>query len=100
MLPHIVVQIVKRTVSRPRPSDALACRTLIADPDRFSFPSGHSAAAMAVAFSYAMAFPAPAVPLLAMAFLAGASDRRCVVVRVSTERAITERSHRHTSCFI
>jgi undecaprenyl-diphosphatase len=60
---HLVVQIVKRTVSRPRPSNA----------DRFSFPSGHSAAAMAVAFGYAMAFPSLAAPLIAMAFLVGAS---------------------------
>lgn len=70
---HIVVQVVKRTVSRPRPSNALDCVTLVVEPDRFSFPSGHSAAAMAVAVGYAMAFPALAAPLIAIAFLVGAS---------------------------
>ncbi len=70
---HLVVQIVKRTVSRPRPSNELECVTLVVEPDRFSFPSGHSAAAMAVAFGYAMAFPSLAAPLIAIAFLVGAS---------------------------
>lgn len=70
---HLVVQIVKRTVSRPRPSNALDCATLVVEPDRFSFPSGHSAAAMAVAFGYAMAFPSLAAPLVSIAFLVGAS---------------------------
>ncbi|HEY7234859.1 MAG TPA: phosphatase PAP2 family protein [Gemmatimonadaceae bacterium] len=70
---HLVVQVVKRTVSRPRPSNVLACATLVVEPDRFSFPSGHSAAAMAVAFGYAMAFPSLAAPLVTIAFLVGAS---------------------------
>jgi undecaprenyl-diphosphatase len=70
---HLVVQVVKRTVSRPRPSNALECVTLVVEPDRFSFPSGHSAAAMAVAFGYAMVFPSLAAPLIAIAFLVGAS---------------------------
>ena len=70
---HLVVQLVKRTVSRPRPSNAVECVTLVVEPDRFSFPSGHSAAAMAVAIGYAMAFPTLAAPLLAAAVLVGAS---------------------------
>ncbi|HKW47496.1 MAG TPA: phosphatase PAP2 family protein [Gemmatimonadaceae bacterium] len=70
---HLVVQVVKRTVNRPRPSNALDCVTLVVEPDRFSFPSGHSAAAMAVAFGYAMAFPSLAAPLIAIALLVGAS---------------------------
>ena len=70
---HLVVQLVKRTVSRPRPSCALDCVTLVVEPDRFSFPSGHSAAAMAVAIGYAMAFPSLAVPLVLAALLVGAS---------------------------
>ena len=73
ILSHLVVQLVKRTVSRPRPSHALDCTTLVVEPDRFSFPSGHSAAAMAVAFGYALAFPSLAAPLIAIAFLVGAS---------------------------
>jgi len=70
---HLVVQLVKRTVSRPRPSTAIETVTLVVEPDRFSFPSGHSAAAMAVAIGYAMAFPSFAVPLIVAALLVGAS---------------------------
>jgi undecaprenyl-diphosphatase len=71
-LSHLVVQIVKRTVVRPRPSHAVDCTTLVVEPDHFSFPSGHSAA-MAVAFGYAMAFPSLAAPLIGVAALVGAS---------------------------
>ena len=70
---HLIVQLVKRTVSRPRPSRAIDCATLVVEPDRFSFPSGHSAAAMAVAIGYAIAFPPLAVPLVVAAFFVGAS---------------------------
>ena len=70
---HLVVQLVKRTVSRPRPSRSTDCATLVVEPDRFSFPSGHSAAAMAVAIGYAIAFPSLAVPLVLAALLVGAS---------------------------
>ena len=70
---HIVVQLIKRTINRPRPSVREATQSLVAEPDRFSFPSGHSCAAMAVCFAYAMAFPAVAIPLVALAVLVGAS---------------------------
>lgn len=70
---HLIVQLVKRTVSRPRPSSVLECVTHVVEPDRFSFPSGHSAAAMAVAVGYAIAFPSLAAPLVIAAFLVGAS---------------------------
>jgi undecaprenyl-diphosphatase len=70
---HVAVQLVKRSVSRPRPSRREEWANLVAEPDRFSFPSGHSAAAMAVAFAYAMAFPLVALPLLTIAVLVGAS---------------------------
>lgn len=69
---HVAVQIVKRTVGRPRPS-ACGVASLIGDPDRFSFPSGHSAAAMSVAVAYALAFPPLAIPLVALALLVGTS---------------------------
>lgn len=65
--------MVKRTVSRPRPSRREGWAALAKEPDKFSFPSGHSAAAMAVAFGYSMAFPALALPLIALAVLVGAS---------------------------
>jgi undecaprenyl-diphosphatase len=70
---HLVVQLVKRTVGRPRPSRGTSVAALIADPDRFSFPSGHSAAAMSVAMMYAVTFPALALPLVPAALLVGFS---------------------------
>ena len=70
---HLAVQLVKRTVNRPRPSLREATASLVAEPDKFSFPSGHSCAAMAVCFTYATAFPAIALPLVALAVLVGAS---------------------------
>jgi undecaprenyl-diphosphatase len=68
---HGIVQIIKRNVLRERP--ALESESLIAIPDAFSFPSGHATAAMAVAFVYATAFPAFAVPLLVLATAVGFS---------------------------
>ena len=70
---HIAVQLVKRTVNRPRPSLREATVSLVVEPDRFSFPSGHSCAAMAVCFAYAIAFPAFSFPLIALAVMVGAS---------------------------
>jgi undecaprenyl-diphosphatase len=76
---HIIVQLVKRTIGRPRPSRATNCRSLVAEPDQFSFPSGHSAAAMSVAFVYAIAFPQFTFVLIPLATLVGAS-RVCLGV--------------------
>jgi undecaprenyl-diphosphatase len=73
VLSHAGVQLVKRAVSRPRPARTAGWTALVREPDRFSFPSGHSCAAMAIAFSYATAFPMFALPLVALAALVGAS---------------------------
>jgi len=70
---HLLVQLVKRTVGRPRPSRGTSVAALIAEPDRFSFPSGHSAAAMAVAMMYAVTFPVLALLLFPAALLVGFS---------------------------
>jgi undecaprenyl-diphosphatase len=70
---HLIVQLVKRTVNRPRPSLREATASLVPEPDRFSFPSGHACAAMAVCLAYAMAFPTFALPLVLLAMLVGAS---------------------------
>ncbi|MCE2901596.1 MAG: phosphatase PAP2 family protein [Gemmatimonas sp.] len=70
---HAVVQLVKRTVGRPRPSAQLPIEAIVAVPDRFSFPSGHACAAMAVAVGFAAAFPTLTVPLLVLAWLIGFS---------------------------
>ena len=70
---HALVQLIKRTVSRPRPSLGVGCSTLTSEPDRFSFPSGHAAAAMSVAMGYAMVFPNLTLPLVVAAAAVGAS---------------------------
>lgn len=73
VLSHVLVQLVKRTVTRPRPSCRLSGANQTIEPDRFSFPSGHSAAAMSVAFAFGLALPNLAVPLVMFALLVGAS---------------------------
>jgi undecaprenyl-diphosphatase len=73
VLSHIGVQLVKRSVSRPRPARTPGWTALVREPDRFSFPSGHSCAAMAICFSYAIAFPMLALPLVGIAVVVGAS---------------------------
>ena len=70
VISHLVVQLVKRAVARPRPP---AISSAINAPDRYSFPSGHSAAALAVALGYASVSPILAAPLLLMAVVVGAS---------------------------
>lgn len=76
---HCLVQLAKRTVVRVRPAAACDCVALVREPDRFSFPSGHATAAMSVALAYGMAFPAWALPLLAIASLVGFSRVRLAV---------------------
>jgi undecaprenyl-diphosphatase len=51
----------------------LPIEALIQVPDRFSFPSGHACAAMAVAVGFASAFPALAPLLLVLAAVVGFS---------------------------
>ena len=70
---HALVQLVKRGVGRPRPSLGTGWSPLAIEPDRFSFPSGHAAAAMSIGFIYACAFPAFAMPLIAAATAVGLS---------------------------
>jgi undecaprenyl-diphosphatase len=76
ILSHLVVQLVKRTVVRSRPAKVEQFVSLVTEPDCFSFPSGHAAAAMSVAIVYGVAFPAWAVPLLLLALLVGFSRVR------------------------
>ncbi|MFI5280548.1 MAG: phosphatase PAP2 family protein [Gemmatimonadales bacterium] len=65
---HLLVQVLKRTVRRPRPcgpeGELLA---LIDLPDPFSFPSGHAAAAFAVAVPAAVLHPLLAPVTLTLA---------------------------------
>lgn len=72
LLSQGAVHLIKRAVGRPRPRTT-GLPTRAAEPDAFSFPSGHSAAAMAVALGYAAALPAAAPVLLLLALLVGLS---------------------------
>lgn len=46
---HGMVQIIKRLAIRPRPRLPVGVQSIVQAPDRFSFPSGHATAALAVA---------------------------------------------------
>lgn len=72
---HLIVQAIERSVGRPRPSRH-GGRSWMDEPDEFSFPSGHSTAAMSVAMVYALAFPSLALVLLPVATLVGFSRVR------------------------
>ena len=50
----VLSQALKRSLTRARPDTAIAgFEALASNPDRFSFPSGHSAAAFAVSVAFA-----------------------------------------------
>ena len=50
----LLSQALKRSLTRARPDSAIVgFEALAANPDQFSFPSGHTAAAMAVAVAFA-----------------------------------------------
>ncbi|MEX2465996.1 MAG: phosphatase PAP2 family protein [Gemmatimonadota bacterium] len=56
---HLVVHLLKRRVSRPRPRLPVAMGWLIEPEDRFSFPSGHAAAGLSVGLPLFMASSGP-----------------------------------------
>ncbi|HVH68664.1 MAG TPA: phosphatase PAP2 family protein [Gemmatimonadales bacterium] len=65
---HVLVQVLKRAVARARPCDASGRPlALVALPDPHSFPSGHAAAATAVAATVALAHPAVSPLVLPLA---------------------------------
>jgi undecaprenyl-diphosphatase len=73
-LSHVAVQVLKRAVARPRPCDANGHpRALVDLPDPFSFPSGHAAAASAVATTIILREPLLALLVLPIAALVSAS---------------------------
>jgi undecaprenyl-diphosphatase len=76
LVSHLLVQVAKRHTTRPRPAVREGLHWHVAAPDEFSFPSGHSCAAMAVAFAYSLAVPTVAMPLLVLAVLVGFSRVR------------------------
>jgi undecaprenyl-diphosphatase len=55
---HLAVQVLKRVVQRVRPCDAGGRALALIDiPDPYSFPSGHAAAATALAVTASVAHP-------------------------------------------
>ncbi|HEY3219692.1 MAG TPA: phosphatase PAP2 family protein [Gemmatimonadales bacterium] len=69
-LSHVAVQVLKRAVARPRPCDANGRPLALVElPDPFSFPSGHAAAATAVAAAISVTHPLAAPVLVPLAGL-------------------------------
>lgn len=73
---HALVQVIKRLATRPRPSLPVGVRSIAQAPDRFSFPSGHATAALAVALPLIGVF-SPAVAALVLAGAAVVGISRC-----------------------
>jgi undecaprenyl-diphosphatase len=83
-LSHAAVQVLKRTVVRARPCDTRGHPLALVDlPDPFSFPSGHTAAATALAASATMARPLVGLLAVPLAVLVGYSRVRLRVHYVS-----------------
>jgi undecaprenyl-diphosphatase len=76
LISHLVVQVIKRNIVRVRPTVHAHVAAWVAIPDRFSFPSGHSTAVMAVAFMHAASFPSLGWSMLVLAVLVGISRVR------------------------
>jgi undecaprenyl-diphosphatase len=72
-LSHLGVQVLKRTVVRPRPHLFGGFDPLAHVPDAFSFPSGHTAAASAVVLTLLLAGNPLGVALLPLLPVVGAS---------------------------
>jgi undecaprenyl-diphosphatase len=71
---HLAVQVLKRTVVRQRPTVLRPQIVALAElPDHFSFPSGHSAAAMSLAVPILLSQPLVGIPCLLLALAIGAS---------------------------
>lgn len=74
IISHLLVQGLKRTVVRQRPTITLPEIVALAPfPDHFSFPSGHACASMAVAMAVLLDTPLAGIPLLVVALGVGAS---------------------------
>jgi undecaprenyl-diphosphatase len=69
---HLIVQVLKRSVVRPRPDNS-GVLALTLNPDAFSFPSGHACAAMTLAVTAICDNPLSGLPALGLALLVGAS---------------------------
>ena len=65
--------VLKNIIKRDRPCEALAIDAYIRPPDKFSFPSGHAAAAFVFATLIASFYPSFAVLAYTLAGLVGVS---------------------------
>lgn len=73
-LSHVIAHIIKKAYCRPRPYNVLSAVNLCAHPLKdYSFPSGHTTAAFAIAVMFSMYFSFLAPALIFMAFLVGLS---------------------------
>lgn len=68
-----VYYLVKNNVKRIRPFEQLGVRYLIAPPDKFSFPSGHTSAAFLMVTLLSQIFPEISLLLYLWAFSVGFS---------------------------
>lgn len=70
----VLFRVLKKTSHRQRPCDIEPhCWSSVLPPDRYSFPSGHSITAFAVAVSVGLFYPELMVSLLTAALLIAAS---------------------------
>ena len=74
-----VYYLVKNNVKRIRPFEQLGVRNLIAPPDKFSFPSGHTSAAFLMVTLFSQIFPEISLLLYLWAFSVGFSRVYLVV---------------------
>lgn len=75
-LSHLLVRILKRSISRPRPRLPVGIGSMVEPEDRFSFPSGHAAAGLSVGLPLFGALSGPlGALLLVLGILVGFS--RC-----------------------
>jgi undecaprenyl-diphosphatase len=81
---HAIVQLLKRVVARPRPCDPDGRLLALVDlPDPFSFPSGHAAAATAVAATLTWWEPRVGLVVIPLAVAVSVSRVRLRVHHVS-----------------
>lgn len=69
-----IFRILKLKTTRRRPFEVIpGIKNLIQPPDRYSFPSGHTAAAFIMAIVIGHGFPVLIIPMIAWAVLVGLS---------------------------
>lgn len=88
LVSHLIAQLLKRSIARPRPCDASGRLLALIDlPDPFSFPSGHATAAAAVAGVLCLAYGWLTPMMLPLAALVAASRVRLGVHHASDAAA-------------